>query len=212
MKARELENLGIPRGEVMKLALSQIAAAAENSNLTKARIREGITAVAGDPSAHLDHPQFGQLARALASEREKPQAVYTAREHNAPWKQWGADLEPDSVQQMANACELPVSVAGALMPDAHVGYGLPIGGVLATQNAVIPYAVGVDIACRMKMTVLDVPGGVNMIRAEQGRLINAIERETRFGVGAEFRDPLVHPVLDEDWSVSPITHHSKRKA
>ena len=45
---------------------------------------------------------------------------------------------------MANACALPVAVAGALMPDAHVGYGLPIGGVLATDNAVIPYAVGVD--------------------------------------------------------------------
>ena len=41
------------------------------------------------------------------------------------------------------------------MPDAHVGYGLPIGGVLATENTVIPYAVGVDIACRMKLTVLD---------------------------------------------------------
>ena len=47
---------------------------------------------------------------------------------------------------MANACALPVAVAGALMPDAHVGYGLPIGGVLATDNAVIPYAVGVNIA------------------------------------------------------------------
>ncbi|MCE9609208.1 MAG: RtcB family protein [Chthoniobacter sp.] len=56
---------------------------------------------------------------------------------------------------MANACALPVAVAGALMPDAHVGYGLPIGGVLATDNAVIPYAVGVDIACRMKLTVYD---------------------------------------------------------
>ena len=41
------------------------------------------------------------------------------------------------------------------MPDAHVGYGLPIGGVLATKDAVIPYAVGVDIACRMKLSVLD---------------------------------------------------------
>ena len=45
----------------------------------------------------------------------------------------------------------------ALMPDAHVGYGLPIGGVLACENAVIPYAVGVDIACRMKLSVLDQP-------------------------------------------------------
>ena len=55
------------------------------------------------------------------------------------------------------ACLLPVSVAGALMPDAHASYGLPIGGVLATDNAVIPYAVGVDIACRMKMTIIGPP-------------------------------------------------------
>ena len=44
---------------------------------------------------------------------------------------------------MHDAARLPVAVAGALMPDAHKGYGLPIGGVLATENAVIPYAVGV---------------------------------------------------------------------
>ena len=61
------------------------------------------------------------------------------------------------MQQLKNACKLPVAVSGALMPDAHVGYGLPIGGVLATHDAVIPYAVGVDIACRMKLTVLDLP-------------------------------------------------------
>ena len=73
------------------------------------------------------------------------------------YRQWGEGLEHEAVMQMEKACLLPVSVAGALMPDAHVGYGLPIGGVLATDNAVIPYAVGVDIACRMKMTVLDIP-------------------------------------------------------
>jgi len=49
------------------------------------------------------------------------------------------------MQQMYAAAKLPVAVAGALMPDAHHGYGLPIGGVLATENAVIPYGVGVDI-------------------------------------------------------------------
>ena len=74
-----------------------------------------------------------------------------------PYRQWGADLDANALQQMENACRLPVSVAAALMPDAHVGYGLPIGGVLATDNAVIPYAVGVDIACRVKLTVLDLP-------------------------------------------------------
>ena len=75
----------------------------------------------------------------------------------APYRIWGSDLEPTAVQQMTTACQLPVAVQVALMPDAHQGYGLPIGGVLATRNAVIPYAVGVDIACRMKLTVLDLP-------------------------------------------------------
>src|SRR5438105_14807696 len=82
---------------------------------------------------------------------------FQPRQTDAPYNIWGSDLEPDAVQQLKNACQLPVAVSGALMPDAHVGYGLPIGGVLATDDAVIPYAVGVDIACRMKMTVLDLP-------------------------------------------------------
>ena len=73
-----------------------------------------------------------------------------------PFKIWGSGLEQESIRQMQNACSLPVAAA-ALMPDAHLGYGLPIGGVLATRNAVIPYAVGVDIACRMKLSVLDIP-------------------------------------------------------
>ena len=50
----------------------------------------------------------------------------------------GRGLEAEAVKQMANACALPVAVAGALMPDAHLGYGLPIGGVLATDNAGLP--------------------------------------------------------------------------
>ena len=82
---------------------------------------------------------------------------FRPRESDAPYRIWGSDLEAEALAQMRNACKLPVAVSGALMPDAHVGYGLPIGGVLATKNAVIPYAVGVDIACRMKMSVLDVP-------------------------------------------------------
>jgi tRNA-splicing ligase RtcB len=103
-----------------------------------------------------------------------------------------------------------VSVAGALMPDAHVGYGLPIGGVLATDNAVIPYAVGVDIACRMKLTVLDLP--LRDLEQKQDRLTRALEAETRFGVGASFKQRRAHAVLDADWSVSPVTKQHKDKA
>jgi tRNA-splicing ligase RtcB len=129
---------------------------------------------------------------------------------DAPYRIWGTDLEPDAVQQLKNACALPVAVAGALMPDAHVGYGLPIGGVLATRDAVIPYAVGVDIACRMKMTVLDLP--LAALADDQPRLTQAIERETRFGIGATFKSRRQHDVLDADWNVAPVTSRLKDRA
>ncbi|MEQ8844485.1 MAG: RtcB family protein [Phycisphaerales bacterium] len=134
------------------------------------------------------------------------------------WGQVGEDFDRPSLDQLVNACRLPIARAGALMPDAHVGYGLPIGGVLATENAVVPYAVGVDIACRVKMTVLDIPPKELDHDAGRDRLAKAIEQETRFGVGAKFggkgdRTPLrEHPVMDEDWSVSKITQHNKDKA
>ncbi len=205
MKARELENLGIPHS-AMKAAQTALAAAAA-SGMPKAHMRGYIRAVIADPAAHTSDATFGDLARALTAapapaERESP----------APWRQWGADLEEESIKQMERACRLPVAVAGALMPDAHLGYGLPIGGVLATENAVIPYAVGVDIACRMRLSVVDLPP--TLLGTDQGRdrLAGAIERQTRFGVGAAFKNPRDHAVMDMDWSVSPITRASRDKA
>jgi tRNA-splicing ligase RtcB len=134
----------------------------------------------------------------------------TRREGVAPYRIWGEHLEPDSVRQLQNACSLPVAVAGALMPDAHVGYGLPIGGVLATDNAVIPYAVGVDIACRMKMSVLDLP--IDVLDTQRDRLANVLERETCFGIGGGFTQKRQHDVMDADWSVSPVTMRLKDRA
>jgi tRNA-splicing ligase RtcB len=135
----------------------------------------------------------------------------------APFRVWGKpgeDFDEASLTQLKDACSLPCARAGALMPDAHVGYGLPIGGVLATEGAVVPYAVGVDIACRVKMTVLDLP--VAWLEDDEGvrRLTRAIERETRFGVGASFDEEhrREHPVMDRDWSVSPVTRMLKDKA
>jgi len=128
----------------------------------------------------------------------------------AVWRQWGTNLEAAAVQQMVNACSLPVAVRGALMPDAHVGYGLPIGGVLATRNAVIPYAVGVDIACRVKLSVYDLP--VSVIERDTTPLKRAIEDETRFGIGAAFKNRRDHDVMDDDWSVTETTLRNKDKA
>jgi tRNA-splicing ligase RtcB len=129
---------------------------------------------------------------------------------NPSYKTWGTDIDPEAKAQMDTAISLPVSVAGALMPDAHVGYGLPIGGVLATEEAVIPYGVGVDIACRMMITIFDIPP--EALDTQRDLYRSAIEKNTRFGVGAEWKNPRDHPVMDEDWNVTPITRELKDKA
>jgi tRNA-splicing ligase RtcB len=153
----------------------------------------------------VDDPVRGAFAKALL----QPD-LYRADRPPAPWNRWGSDIDALALKQIELASNLPVSVAGALMPDAHVGYGLPIGGVLATDNAVIPYAVGVDIACRMKMTVLDLP--VEWLEERRDRLAQAIEDEAKFGVGATFKSRRSHSVMDEDWEVSPITSKNKDRA
>jgi len=123
-----------------------------------------------------------------------------------PYATWGAAfIEPEARKQMDNAMRLPVSVAGALMPDAHVGYGLPIGGVLATDNAVIPYAVGVDIACRMRLSVYDV--SPIMVGQKTGQFKKALTEGTRFGAGAKWgrSERIDHAVLDDPvWDVSRL--------
>lgn len=67
-----------------------------------------------------------------------------------PIKLWLDDIEPGTMRQAENLANLPfVHSHVAIMPDAHLGYGIPIGGVMATGDVVVPNAVGVDIGCGM---------------------------------------------------------------
>ncbi len=208
MKTRELVNLGVPKGSVLKLA-QKFAAQAAKAGQDKKTIRALIAAVVENAQGYLDHELVGEFATTY-QEVSGLRSRYDQRQEPAPYRSWGVDLEPGAVQQMENACRLPISVSGALMPDAHLGYGLPIGGVLATRGVVIPFAVGMDIACRMKMTVLDLP--VTMLAEKQDCLARAIEDETSFGVGATFSPRKEHQVMDADWNVSPLTKRFRDKA
>ncbi len=203
MNTRDFIRLGVPLGEATRRAadfISKFILAGGD----KTRLEEEVKAVIANPSAFANDSLRGDFAKALLKAPPPP------RSEPVKYRQWGEGLEHEAVMQMERACLLPVAVAGALMPDAHVGYGLPIGGVLATENTVIPYAVGVDIACRMKMTVLDLLA--RDLERHQERLTRAIEAETRFGVGANFRERRHHEVMDADWTVSPVTKQNKDRA
>src|SRR5436853_3300328 len=200
MNTKDFLRLGVPLGEATRRGTDFVSKFILGGG-DKSRLHEEVKAIVANPSAFVDDPLRGEFAKTLLKAPPPPRA------EPVKYRQWGEGLEHDAVMQMERACLLPVAVAGALMPDAHVGYGLPIGGVLATENAVIPYAVGVDIACRMKLTVIDLP--VRELERHPERLARAIEAETRFGVGAAHKRPLEHEVMQCDWSVSPVTKPNK---
>jgi tRNA-splicing ligase RtcB (3'-phosphate/5'-hydroxy nucleic acid ligase) len=203
VNTKDFIRLGIPLGEATRRATDFVAKFVLSGGDTM-KLEEELKAIVAAPASFAEDPLRKELAKAIIKAPPPPRA------EPVKYRQWGQGLEHEAVMQMEKACLLPVSVAGALMPDAHVGYGLPIGGVLATENAVIPYAVGVDIACRMKMTVLDVP--LRELERHPERLTRAIEAETRFGVGATFKNRRQHDVLDANWAVSPITKQNKDRA
>jgi len=215
MKDKELIQLGVPSGTALEAARRGVQNAL-SAGLPAKSLRKLLRQIIRNPAAQTNHPHFGDLAQLLTARQAPaydtavPAVPLAVRPGLAPCRQWGTDLEPQSVRQIQNACSLPISVRGALMPDAHVGYGLPIGGVLATRGAVIPYAVGVDIACRVKLSVLELPP--ESLTEQIDRLKSAIESETRFGVGAAFKQRRRHDVMDRDWSVSPVTQQYKDKA
>ena len=225
MKAKRLAKLGIPAGSPT-CAAEVVAQRAQNNGMKNRAVRSLLTEVVRHPDQFLQDNLCAPLAQALleagpavmapdedsvaARPRVEPAGDDTLREKPAPWQAWGDRLDAEAIRQMEQAVSLPVAVAGALMPDAHVGYGLPIGGVLAVDDAVIPYAVGVDIACRMKLTVLDLP--TKMLDKRPERLKSALMDETRFGVGAHFEQPRSHGVMDDDWAVCKVTREFKDKA
>lgn len=214
MKRRELLNLGFEDREAIKLAGLAIRKAIA-SGLSKSEARSRLQELCSEPDLFLEDRVFSELAKrhslflSASSIAASSLRTYNLRS-DLDYRTWGADIEAEAHKQMENACSLPISVAAALMPDAHTGYGLPIGGVLATENAVIPYAVGVDIACRVMITVCDFPA--KKLTGEQHKLEKILEDNTRFGMGAFFENKRSHAVLDEDWNISSVTSEQKDKA
>lgn len=132
---------------------------------------------------------------------------------NKDYQVWGKELIADgAIEQMGNAMSLPISRQGALMADAHVGYGLPIGGVLATDvDKIIPYAVGVDIACRVKLSVFPIKAKELKTHAESYKHI--ILNNTNFGMGGVIHEKVDTSLFDRAiWQELPILKKLKNRA
>lgn len=196
LREKELRALGYPKGKLLGLALRQ--AQANYRRADKDWVLQRLALVLEDPESYCDDEVLGPIAQFIQSERDAQvhaeERQQSLRGAATPFAIYGQEhIDPSALEQMYTAMRLPVSVAGALMPDAHHGYGLPIGGVLATENAVIPYGVGVDIGCRMALSVFDLP--LQKLRGESERFKNILLENTRFGFDS-FENPMDDPLFD----------------
>lgn len=203
MNTRQLERIGVPR-YCAKAAIAAVQKLVADERPSRSVVKARLGAVVDDPKLFVGDPIFDSLAQELLQDSGPGLGDPIA------YRTWGTDIDDGAHAQMNDACRVPSAIGAALMPDAHIGYGLPIGGVLALENAVIPYAVGVDIACRMKLSVLDMP--------EQSLTKNfdfyrtALENGTAFGVGSAHAKRQDHPVMDQNWNVTRVTRENKDKA
>ncbi len=212
MKRVQLINAGVPEGCVREAmaSLGQVARHGDKNDLRN--ISGTIKSIVATPEDYSSGTGSAWYRLGDALLREKRLAEQFAQHDPIRFKQWGVDICPKALHQMYQACEIPIARKAAVMPDAHLGYGVPIGCVLATENAVIPNAVGVDIACRMKLTVLDIPW--DMFEHRNLPFRKVLTEETRFGPGSAFgHGERSHPVMDDErWSAFKLLRGVREKA
>ncbi|MEJ8842181.1 RtcB family protein [Lacibacter sp. H375] len=195
ISGKELRAIGYPEGPVISVAMNVMQK--NYKHHTKEEVMELLKAVLASPANYLDDAVLALIAKQLMPEEKESEGELSLNQNGIQFNVFGSEhIEQSAMHQMYTAAKLPVAVAGALMPDAHHGYGLPIGGVLATENAVIPYGVGVDIGCRMCLSIFDIDPKELVQR--EAFFAREIGEATLFGSGAQFKQSEDHEVMDNE--------------
>lgn len=208
LKGKDLIKLGFPQNNAVNIALGQINRYRKKE--TKQRNLDAAKLVLVNPEEYSGDPIWGKVAEALIKPVEVK--MHQLKTQRAPFTIFGEDeIEDEAKYQMYNALKLPISVSGALMPDAHSGYGLPIGGVLATENAVIPYGVGVDIGCRMALSIF--PIKVSYLKGKKDQFKNILAEHTKFGMYETHKRKQDHEIFARsEFNEIPLVKSLKTKA
>jgi len=203
IRLKELSKIGYTNHVARSLAVNIVNKNCKHA--TKEEIINQLTGVMQHPEDYKGDPVWGRLAEHFSPTIQRiPFTVYELRDQPLGYKVYGSKfIESIARQQMDLAMRLPVTVAGALMPDAHAGYGLPIGGVLAVENAVIPYAVGLDIGCRMSLSILDVKP--DFLKRYAHQIKESLKEYTHFGMDGGLPFAQEHEILDrEEFHLTPL--------
>jgi len=191
LSGKDLIKLGYPEGRAVGVAINTVLKHFRKSE--KDEIYGMLRKVLAAPGEFINDSIWSKVALELMPQAKKS-LVHELSKNRMDYRIYGAsEIEEGARNQMEIAMKLPVTIGGALMADAHQGYGLPIGGVLATSNAVIPYGVGVDIGCRMCLTAY--PLDEVFLQRHRSNLKQILLDNTCFG-RETFKRPMEHEVLD----------------
>lgn len=208
LSGKDLIKLGFPKNNSINIALGQI---------NRYRKREKKESILNEAKEVLLHPEnfkmhgtWGKVAEGLVNPVQVK--FNQLRNTRAPFSIFGEnEIDEQAKFQLYDSLKLPVAVKGALMPDAHSGYGLPIGGVLATENAVIPYGVGVDIGCRMSLSIFDLPA--SFLKGKDHQLQAILKYNTKFGMTETHKTKADHEVFyRNEFDAIPLLKRLKDKA
>lgn len=190
LRGKDLIKLGYPEGPAIGMAINMMLK--HHRKKSKVWVLSLLKEVIQNPDQYADDEVLGRIVQSLKDKEAKKELELKDEKQEYPV--FGrANIENGALEQMNVAMQLPVTAAGALMPDAHQGYGLPIGGVLAVENAVIPYGVGVDIGCRMCLSIYD--RSEAFLENKRSELKEILSRNTRFGFDA-FERPMDDPIFE----------------
>jgi tRNA-splicing ligase RtcB len=217
----ELKALGIEEATMLESFGRVAGGLLKHGVMTKAEILANLESLIDDPAPYAlkQGGRFKNLAEEVITLREqgkflKPErSPHKLKEKTADFPIFGVEhIEAGALAQMRTAIQLPVAVAGALMPDAHQGYGLPIGGVLATTaNTIIPFAVGVDIACRMCLSIFDLPA--ETVDNDTDKLKDLMVKNTNFGMGGTTKKHFDTSLFDSKaWKETKVIRNLRDKA
>jgi tRNA-splicing ligase RtcB len=193
LRGKDLRSIGYPEGPVISIAMNVMEKNFKHHSEEEAL--NILKEILSSPADYAADETLGLIAQQLMPKPVLEGAEISLNNTGIHFNVFGSEfIDPGAMNQMYQAAKLPISVAGALMPDAHAGYGLPIGGVLATENAVIPYGVGVDIGCRMCLSVFDIDPKELVQR--ENYFTRELQEATLFGGGREFKETTYHEVID----------------
>ena len=197
LRSKDFKTIGIYSNQTISIATTILRKKQFKLFTNKMKI-ELVEKIMNSPEEYADDELLSSIAEQFIEPEEQEVEPIKLHESEVELKVFGRPLiKSNAYQQMRTAMKLPIVRRGALMPDSHLGYGLPIGAVLATEESIIPFAIGMDIGCRMSLTIYEVTE--RFFKMHEHKFKQSIIDNTAFGLSKTIvAGSKEHPFLDRD--------------